>query len=214
MKNWAIWMVATLGTIGWSNHLPSANAYHATNGVGLITSYYHQYLGRCPDAPGLNYWLSKLSCWGPEEVRMHILASDEYFLRSGCCPNAFVARLYVDVLGRAPSPCEVRLWASSFPPCGCRKAFVRRFLCAAQQELNAVVVPVAPPVVVQPVYAPPVYQPVPVVVPAPVPMVVPHRGYHPELPFHQVGCGSPVGRVPPVGTGYRISVGAVYRTRR
>lgn len=61
---------------------------------------YQELLGRSTDADGENYWTDLLTARGVLELRVLLLASDEYYLSSGGTNQAWLNALYNDVLGR------------------------------------------------------------------------------------------------------------------
>jgi hypothetical protein len=80
---------------------------------GIINQLYEQYLGRPADAGGLNYWLSVWAANnGPEQVQAGIIGSLEYFQTAGGTPQAWVTKLYQNILDRNPAPSEVAFWTN------------------------------------------------------------------------------------------------------
>ncbi|HVX12329.1 MAG TPA: DUF4214 domain-containing protein [Pirellulales bacterium] len=79
----------------------------------VIASLYEQYLGRAVDQPGLDYWLQ---VWadnnGPELVQAGIIGSQEYYITAGGTPDAWVTKLYENLLNRAPDPAGLAYWAN------------------------------------------------------------------------------------------------------
>jgi hypothetical protein len=72
----------------------------------------------------------------PEEVQAAMMGSDEYFKLHGSRPRAFIAAMYVDVLGRAPSRSEVNVWMTTLERFGgSRERTALEFLNVARQEL-------------------------------------------------------------------------------
>ena len=72
---------------------------------------YLTYLGRPADAGGLAFFTGLLGQGGSvETVRAQLLASGEYLANHGGTSAGFVAGLYADTLGRAPSPAEAAYW--------------------------------------------------------------------------------------------------------
>ena len=65
------------------------------------------------------------------------LASDEYYARAGRTPDAFVARLYQDILGRAPDPSGL----AAFVPLAARgdRALVARAVLQSDERLGRLV---------------------------------------------------------------------------
>lgn len=77
--------------------------------VELIQSYYQRYLKRSADWGGLQNWLIHLQRGlSPEQVQGAIIGSNEYYRLNGSYPAGFIRALYNDVIGRSPSPAELR----------------------------------------------------------------------------------------------------------
>ena len=82
--------------------LPQAQFY--------VDSWYRQFLGRLPD-PGAGVWVLALVNGRPAaDVLGDILASREFFTLAGGTNPGFVALLYQDQLGRAPTLAESFFW--------------------------------------------------------------------------------------------------------
>jgi hypothetical protein len=80
--------------------------------VSLVDSWYRTYLGRSSlQDPYSSVWVSQLQGGTPAEaVLAAILASDEYYNRSGSSIQGFIQSLFRDVLGRQPTPGEFDFW--------------------------------------------------------------------------------------------------------
>ena len=80
--------------------------------VALVDSWYRAYLGRSAlNDPGSAGWINLLSRGSPPaSVLAGILASREYFIRVGGTMPAFINAVYRDVVGRPPTPGELRFW--------------------------------------------------------------------------------------------------------
>jgi hypothetical protein len=116
--------------------------------VGLVNSWYRQYLGRDADPSGVVTWARALHCAGPEATQAGILASEEYYCRAGHTPEGFVSSLYADVLGRRACDHEVRDWVQRLCHCSGRERLALDFLTAARTELaQRAAVPAPPPLV-------------------------------------------------------------------
>lgn len=102
----------------------------------MVQSYYQQYLNRSVDPAGLNHFRSMLERGvTPEEVQALLTSSEEYYRVKGGNPNAFIAGLFRDVLGREPSPRELTLWRDRFTQLyEGREPFTREFFAATRQE--------------------------------------------------------------------------------
>jgi hypothetical protein len=80
----------------------------------LIRQAYQYFLGRQPDAAGLDAWNAKMN-QGLSDVGFvaNVLGSGEYFARHGSTNAGFIAGLFKDLLGRAPSVGEVTTWSGA-----------------------------------------------------------------------------------------------------
>ena len=105
-----------------------------TDDAGVVAMWYQKYLGRQPDAAGLQGWVNELRRGG--RVEANILGSDEYFVRHGNTPESFITGLYVEILDRQPSVDEVRGWVVRLQQIGWdRVTMADEFLRAAQNEI-------------------------------------------------------------------------------
>lgn len=87
-----------------------------------VTTLYQVFLGRSPDAAGLQFWTEKMG--QPGTPGMHsgsadekyvlaaILGSDEYYNNAGGTPEDWVNAVYQDILGRAPDSSGAAYWAN------------------------------------------------------------------------------------------------------
>ena len=82
------------------------------NPVAVVDSWYRMYLGRSArNDPGSVGWINLLRQGSPpSSVLAGILGSHEYFNRVGGTMPAFITALYRDVVGRPPTPGELRFW--------------------------------------------------------------------------------------------------------
>jgi hypothetical protein len=135
-----------------------------------IESWYQRYLQRTADPTGMQTWLIEFARGASaENVQAAILASDEYYQLHGSNPRDFIVGLYQDVLGRTPSPDEIRLWLNHWRQVrGQRLQVANTFLVAARAELaNQAAARF---------YGPPVTSTTPPPLPVPpAPIVVPRR---------------------------------------
>jgi hypothetical protein len=78
-----------------------------------VEALYQQHLGRSADPAGLAHWLALLGRGGSiADVQLAIIGSQEYYTRAGGTDQAFVASLYVELLGRAAAQAEVDYWVA------------------------------------------------------------------------------------------------------
>ena len=80
--------------------------------VALVDSWYRAYLGRTAlNDPGSAGWINMLRRGNPPaSVLAGILGSPEYFNRVGGTMHAFIRAVYHEVVGRPPTPGELRFW--------------------------------------------------------------------------------------------------------
>ena len=137
---YAIGMItAALLTVGIAAGKADAQVVYRTqpaqDDAAVVAMWYQKYLGRDPDASGLQAWVQELRRGG--RVEASILGSDEYYVRHGNVPEGFVTGLYVEVLGRQPSVDEVQGWLVRLGQLGGdRTTLADEFLRAAQYELS------------------------------------------------------------------------------
>lgn len=105
-----------------------------------VVEAYAQILGRTPDPTGLATWSQAIMSGRlrVEDLRGQLIQSDEYYARAGGTDPAYVARLYQDILGRAPAASEVSSWVSQIPSRGrgIVSNGVWRSLESAQRRVN------------------------------------------------------------------------------
>ena len=89
-----------------------ASAQRVADPVALVDSWYRMYLGRSAlNDPGSAGWINLLRRGSPpSSVLAGILGSREYFNRVGGTMPAFIRAIYSDVVGRPPTPGELRFW--------------------------------------------------------------------------------------------------------
>ncbi|MEL7156943.1 MAG: DUF4214 domain-containing protein [Actinomycetota bacterium] len=71
---------------------------------------YGQLLGRSPDPVGEDYWTTHLSGHGVLDLRVLLMAGDEFHLRAGGTDDAWITALYQEVLGRSPEAAGRAYW--------------------------------------------------------------------------------------------------------
>lgn len=77
----------------------------------LVNRIYDQYLRRDGDAAGIAYWADQLAAGRtPDDVRVLVLSSAEYFDNHGSTNVGFMTAMYTDVFRRAPDPAGVAYW--------------------------------------------------------------------------------------------------------
>ena len=80
----------------------------------FINNGYQQYLGRGPDAGGLNFWTDQMLNHGltDEQFEAHFIGSPEYIANHGG-QGGWVNGMYRDLLGRTPTQSEVDGWVAA-----------------------------------------------------------------------------------------------------
>ena len=79
--------------------ITSSNEYRSDEISGL----YHTYLRRAPSAAEVAFQLNQMTMGQPiDHILIGLLSADEYFLQAGGTNSTYVARLYNDILHRAP----------------------------------------------------------------------------------------------------------------
>jgi ELWxxDGT repeat protein len=73
-----------------------------------VQAIFQQYLGRSAEAGAVAYWTNYLQTGSELNFRASILSSAEY--RGGASPDAFIQKLYHDILGRTAEPDAVNFW--------------------------------------------------------------------------------------------------------
>jgi hypothetical protein len=82
----------------------------AQDPLAVVRGWYRQFLDRELE-PGPSAWVDQLREGKPPDgVLAHIVASPEYYLRSGSTPQGFVRNLFLDLTGREPSPRDLQDW--------------------------------------------------------------------------------------------------------
>ncbi len=150
--------------------LNAAPAFAQHSGTAqLIDSWYHRYLGRHIDPAGMHDHLQAIRRGTPlDVVEASILASPEYYARSGATPEGFIAALHRDVLGRRAGVGEFQHEVRYLLTHGRHAAALR----VLSERSPVVVVRSAPVVVTRPYYVEPT-----VIVPS-------HRHHHHPVPVY------------------------------
>ena len=87
-------------------------ATDATTNVDPTVRLYSAYLGRVPDAGGLNYWLNRRRAgWTLSKISSNFAGSAEFIRKYGSMTNRkFVENIYANVLQRAGDPAGIDYW--------------------------------------------------------------------------------------------------------
>lgn len=85
-----------------------------------IAEAYRSVLGRTTDEPGVLSWLAAIRAGTVriDDIANHLVASEEFYLRSGRTDAGLVRGMYRTLLGRDGSADEVRYWTSRVPTLG------------------------------------------------------------------------------------------------
>src|SRR4051812_16227050 len=130
MRHTIAFIAAALLAVSFVTPAPAQVIYDDANSIAAM---YQRYLGRNPDATGLQGWVQEAR--RGRNIQAVILGSDEYYLRRGSTPQGFITGLYVDVLGRVPAANEVQGWLDRLPAIGYnREALAAEFVNAAAYE--------------------------------------------------------------------------------
>ncbi|HEY1861008.1 MAG TPA: DUF4214 domain-containing protein, partial [Gemmataceae bacterium] len=80
----------------------------------FVTQEYQAFLGRNPDANGLQTWVGALNAGAaPEVVEARIVSSQEYINDHGGNPTLWLTGLYNNLLGRAPDAVGLNVWLNA-----------------------------------------------------------------------------------------------------
>lgn len=77
---------------------------------GEVARAYGDLLGRAPDEVGRTYWTAHLQGHGVLDLRVLLLASNEYRTRAGGTDRTWIEALYLDVLGRTADASGLAYW--------------------------------------------------------------------------------------------------------
>jgi len=92
--------------------LPGPAQYPEEDAWRIARGWYTTYLGRAPGREEAQGWVNALA---RGEDAKHLLSTflgtDEYYIRAGSNPEAFIRLLYRDLAGHPPTPAELRAWS-------------------------------------------------------------------------------------------------------
>jgi hypothetical protein len=92
-------------------------------------------MGREPDAAGLQTFVVNIEAGMPyEQALANFLGSDEYYVKKGNTPEAFIVGLYRDLLNRDPNSEELRIQLDQLYGSGARNNYTRNFLIATRSD--------------------------------------------------------------------------------
>lgn len=75
-----------------------------------VRAAYTDLLNRSADLAGEDYWTAHLQSHGVLDLRVLLLASDEYVAAAGGTESAWINAMYLDTLGRAAEPAGLLYW--------------------------------------------------------------------------------------------------------
>jgi len=152
-------LITALVTIGLGGQKAEAQYRYGEPGPNrVVASWYRHFMGREPDAAGLQGFVWHVqNGMSYRDALANFLGSDEYYVRKGNNPEAFIIGLYRDLLSREPNREEMRIQLDQMFGSGERKNYVRNFLIATQYDRASRVMapPAAPPPAAPPPPAPP-----------------------------------------------------------
>ena len=91
--------------------LPAEARPRPYNPVAIVKNWYRQYLHREPESSGIQGWVDQLRQGeDPTYLLSVLLADKEYYQNAGKTPKGWIAALYEDLAGRAPTRREMRYW--------------------------------------------------------------------------------------------------------
>lgn len=84
--------------------------YSAEGSRAEVRRAYSELLGRNADTVGEDYWTNHLSGHGVLDLRVLLMAGDEFRTKAGGTDDAWITALYSEVLGRSPEAAGRAYW--------------------------------------------------------------------------------------------------------
>ena len=135
LQTWTTKLATGTPRIAVADAITSSAEYRS----GLITDSYWTYLGRAPEAAGLQDWLRAMSSGLTiQGMEAGFLASPEYYLQSSSSDSVWVQALYSDVLNRAAAQSEVDGWVRVLRAGGDRGQVAIGFLLSTEHLTTVV----------------------------------------------------------------------------
>jgi hypothetical protein len=135
LQTWTTKLATGTPRIAVADAITSSAEYRS----GLITDSYWTYLGRAPEAAGLQDWLRAMSSGLTiQGMEAGFLASPEYYLRASSSDSVWVQALYSDVLNRAAAQSEVDGWVQVLRAGGDRGQVAIGFLLSTEHLTTVV----------------------------------------------------------------------------
>lgn len=132
---WSTALISGTPRIAVANAITSSEEFR----TGLIDDAYDTYLGRGPDAGGLQSWLRGMSAgMTVEQLDSGFIASPEYWATSGGTSADWVKALYRDVLGRDAGASEVAGWVAALDRGATRTQVSMGFLLSTEYLTSVV----------------------------------------------------------------------------
>jgi hypothetical protein len=101
----------------------------------VTTTAYQTYLGRKPDASGLNAWVSAMQAgMTDEQLEATFISSPEYIANHGGSGAGWVTGMYRDLLGRTPAGAEVNGWVQAMSAGATPRSVALGFAASAERE--------------------------------------------------------------------------------
>lgn len=133
---WSNFLDSGRSQLAFTSAIVSSPEYHRL----LVREAYQQYLGRAPEAAGLQFWVDQLAVGlAPRDMEAHLFGADEYFAAPGGTASGWVRAVYVDVLERQAGDGEVASWAGVLAD-GVTRPAVAAAILASQESRELQVV--------------------------------------------------------------------------
>jgi hypothetical protein len=101
----------------------------------VISSDYSHYLGRAPDAAGVAFWNGLMQQgMTDEQLEAQLIGTPEYFNHAGGSNQAWVNRMYFDLLGRSPDLQGEAAWVNALGAGMPRSLAAYGFASSAEHE--------------------------------------------------------------------------------
>jgi V8-like Glu-specific endopeptidase len=114
-----------------ANALTHSREYFAN----IVTATYQRYLGRTPEAAGLEAWVQLLqNGLTDERLEAGFIGSPEYIRNHGGTGEAWVKGMYHDLLGRAPDAAGLNAWLDQLQHGADPAAIALGFAASAERE--------------------------------------------------------------------------------
>jgi hypothetical protein len=103
--------------------------------ASIIRPIYEHYLGREPDAAGLNYWVSQMQAGLTDErLEAGFIGSAEFYAHAGGTDKLWVDFMYQDLLGRAADSAGESYWVAQLTAGANRSSVAFGFAASLERE--------------------------------------------------------------------------------